>query len=132
MADTTSPLDCLGEAVYSTHKLIMGLKNNELLPGTLDLLILQSVEKAPAHGYTIMQRIWSSSGELFRVEEGAVYPALHRLELKGWLAAEWGASEMNRKAKFYRLTAAGRKQLASERKRWRQVALGMSRVLDPL
>jgi PadR family transcriptional regulator PadR len=117
--------------MYSTHKPIMGLKNNELLPGTLDLLILQSVESVPAHGYTIMQRIWSSSGELFRVEEGALYPALHRLQLKGWLAAEWGASEMNRKAKFYRLTAAGRRQLASERMRWRQVALGMSRVLDP-
>lgn len=110
----------------------MGLKKNELLPGTLDLLILQSVEKAPAHGYSIMERIWSSSGELFRAEEGAIYPALHRLQLKGWLAVEWGTSELNRKAKFYRITAAGRRKLASERKRWEKVVLGMRRVLDAL
>jgi transcriptional regulator len=110
----------------------MGLKSNELLPGTLDLLILQSVEKTAAHGYTIMERIWSSSGELFRVEEGAVYPALHRLQLKGWLAADWGVSELNRKAKFYKITAAGRKQLAQERKRWQEVVRGMSRALEPL
>ena len=110
----------------------MGLKDNELLPGTLDLLILQSVETAPAHGYSIMEAIWSRSGELFRVEEGALYPALHRLQLKGWLAAEWGASEANRKAKFYRLTAAGRKQLSAERSRWSRLALGMTRMLSPL
>jgi PadR family transcriptional regulator, regulatory protein PadR len=107
----------------------MALKKDELLPGTLDLLILQAVERSPAHGYTIMQSIWSRSGELFRVEEGAVYPALHRLQLKGWLSAEWGASEANRKAKFYRLTSAGRKQLVAERTRWKRLARGMSRVL---
>jgi len=107
----------------------MALRDEELLPGTLDLLILQSVEKEPAHGYTIMERIWASSGELFRVEEGALYPALHRLQLKGWLSAEWGASETNRKAKYYRLTAAGRRQLGAERDRWRRLALGMNRVL---
>jgi transcriptional regulator len=107
----------------------MGLKSNELLPGTLDLLILQAVENEPAHGYTIMESIWSRSGELFRVEEGAIYPALHRLQLKGWLAAEWGTSEANRKAKFYRITASGRKQLAAELKRWQRVARGMNRML---
>jgi PadR family transcriptional regulator PadR len=107
----------------------MGLKNDELLPGTLDLLILQAVENAPAHGYTIMENIWSRSGELFRVEEGAIYPALHRLQLKGWLAAAWGTSEANRKAKFYRITAAGRKQLAAERERWQRLARGMNRML---
>ena len=107
----------------------MGLKNDELLPGTLDLLILQVVENEPAHGYTIMESIWSRSGELFRVEEGAIYPALHRLQLKGWLAAEWGTSEANRKAKFYRITAAGRKQLAAELERWQRVARGMNRML---
>ena len=110
----------------------MALKENELLPGTLDLLILQSVEAEPAHGYSIMEMIWSRSGELFRVEEGALYPALHRLQLRGWLAAEWGASEANRKAKYYRITAAGRKQLTAERARWKRLALGMNRVLNPL
>ncbi len=107
----------------------MGLKNDELLPGTLDLLILQTVENEPAHGYTVMESIWSRSGELFRVEEGAIYPALHRLQLKGWLAAEWGTSEANRKAKFYRITATGRKQLAAERERWQRLARGMNRML---
>ncbi len=107
----------------------MGLKTNELLPGTLDLLILRAVENGPAHGYSIMESIWARSGELFRVEEGAVYPALHRLQLKGWLAAEWGVSEANRKAKFYKLTAAGRKQLAAEREQWQRLALGMNRIL---
>jgi transcriptional regulator len=109
----------------------MGLRDDELLPGTLDLLILLSVEPGPAHGYAIMEAIWSRSGELFRAEEGALYPALHRLQLKGWVEAEWGLSEANRKAKYYRLTRAGRKQLARERARWERLALGMSRVLAP-
>jgi transcriptional regulator len=108
----------------------MGIRHKELLPGTLDLMLLQAVEKAPAHGYAIMEAIWSGSGELFRVEEGALYPALHRLQLKGWLKAHWGASEANRKAKFYELTAAGRNQLAAQRKRWDRVATGMSRLLE--
>jgi len=126
------PLDSLGELGYIAFRnLLMGLKNNELLPGTLDLLILQAVEARPAHGYAIMESIWSRSGELFRVEEGAIYPALHRLQLKGWLSAEWGASEANRKAKFYRLTASGRKQLAAERAQWQRLALGMTRMLKP-
>jgi PadR family transcriptional regulator, regulatory protein PadR len=109
----------------------MALRENELLPGTLDLLILRAVENGPAHGYGIMEAIWARSGELFRVEEGALYPALHRLQLKGWLAAEWGASEANRKAKYYRLTASGRRQLQAERARWDRLALGMRRVLEP-
>ena len=108
----------------------MGIRDKELLPGTLDLMILQAAEKAPAHGYAIMEAIWSGSGELFRVEEGALYPALHRLQLKGWLKAHWGASEANRKAKFYELTAAGRKQLAKERQRWDRLATGMTRLLE--
>ena len=115
---------------FYSHKFLMALRDNELLPGTLDLLILQSVENGPAHGYAIMEAIWSRSGELFRVEEGALYPALHRLQLKGWLAAEWGASEANRKAKYYRLTPAGRRQLREERQRWSRLALGMSRILE--
>ena len=108
----------------------MGIREKELLPGTLDLMILQAVEKAPAHGYAIMEAIWSGSGELFRVEEGALYPALHRLQLKGWLKAHWGASEANRKAKFYSLTAAGRKQPTRERSLWDRLAAGMSRLLE--
>ncbi|MEZ5401102.1 MAG: PadR family transcriptional regulator [Bryobacteraceae bacterium] len=107
----------------------MGIRENELLPGTLDLMILQAVEAAPAHGYAIMEAIWAGSGELFRVEEGALYPALHRLQVRGWLKAEWGASEANRKAKFYGLTAAGRKQFTKERARWNRVADGMRKLL---
>jgi transcriptional regulator len=108
----------------------MGLKSDELLPGTLDLLILDTLEKGAEHGYSIMEAIWNRSGELFRVEEGALYPALHRLQLKGWLAADWGTSEANRRAKYYRLTAAGRKQLARERADWQKIALGMKRILE--
>ncbi len=108
----------------------MGFKTGELLPGTLDLMILSALESGPAHGYSIMEAIWSRSGEMFRVEEGALYPALHRLQIKGWLAAEWGVSEANRKAKYYRLTAAGRKQLARERDGWKKLAVGMTRVLE--
>jgi transcriptional regulator len=103
---------------------------SDLLPGTLDLLILSSLESGPAHGYAVMDAIWSRSGELFRVEEGALYPALHRLEVKGWLASDWGMSEANRRAKYYRLTAAGKKQLATARDDWRRIALGMNRVVE--
>ncbi|MBI4908667.1 MAG: PadR family transcriptional regulator [Acidobacteria bacterium] len=106
------------------------MADSELFPGTLDLLILSTLETGPAHGYSIMESIWSDSGELFRVEEGALYPALHRLEVKGWLAAEWGVSEANRRAKYYKLTKAGVKQLAKEREGWRRVVLGMKRVVE--
>jgi PadR family transcriptional regulator PadR len=108
----------------------MGIKENELLPGTLDLLILQAVENGPAHGYAIMEAIWNGSGELFRVPEGALYPALHKLQLEGWLTADWGASETNRKAKYYRITAAGRRQLTTQRTRWQRLVAGMSRMLE--
>lgn len=107
----------------------MGVRSDEILPGTLDLLVLHTLESGAAHGYAIMESIWAGSGELFRVEEGALYPALHRLQLKGWLAAEWGTSEANRKAKYYRLTAAGRKQLTQERESWGKVSAGMRRLL---
>jgi transcriptional regulator len=105
-------------------------ERQELLPGTLDLLILSTLESGPAHGYTIMEAIWSKSGELFRVEEGALYPALHRLQIKGWLTADWGMSEANRRAKYYRLSPSGKKQLAREREDWQRIALGMRRVID--
>src|SRR5439155_26796058 len=102
----------------------------DLLPGPLDLLIMSSLESGPAHGYAIMEAIWSNSGELFRVEEGALYPALHRLQIKGWLAGDWGTSQANRRAKYYRLTASGKKQLGRERESWRRIALGMRRVVE--
>lgn len=102
----------------------------DLLPGTLDVLILSTLESGAAHGYTIMDTIWSKSGELFRVEEGALYPALHRLQINGWLTGEWGISEANRRAKYYRLTPSGKKQLAREREDWQRIALGMRRVIE--
>ncbi len=107
----------------------MEASRNELLPGTLDLLILSTLHAGPAHGYTIMEAIWSQSGELFRVEEGALYPALHRLEVKGLLSADWGLSEANRRAKFYILTKAGQSRLAAEKANWDRISTGMRRIL---
>src|SRR6266853_4526154 len=88
----------------------------ELLPGTLFLLILRTLSRGPLHGYAIARRIKDSSADALRIEDGSLYPALNRLLVKGWLAAEWGISENNRKARFYRLTTEGRKQLNSEAK----------------
>src|ERR1700730_15885195 len=102
----------------------------DLLPGTLDVLILSTLPSGAAHGYTIMEAIWSQSGELFRVEEGALYPALHRLQVKGWLTSDWGISEANRRAKYSLLTAAGKKQLARAREEWSRISLGMRRVVE--
>jgi PadR family transcriptional regulator PadR len=102
---------------------------NELLPGTLDLLILSTLHAGPAHGYTIMEAIWSQSGELFRVEEGALYPALHRLEVRGLLSSDWGLSEAKRRAKFYNLTKEGYARFAQERANWDRIAIGMRRIL---
>ena len=124
-------LDADGGSAYSSHKNLMGTRQpRELLPGTLDLLVLRTLERGPAHGYAIMDAIWNASGELFRVEEGALYPALHRLELNGWLASEWGASEAKRRAKYYSLTESGRKHLARERADWDRITLGMRRILE--
>ncbi len=100
------------------------------MPGTLDLLILSALEAGARHGYGVMEAIWERSGELFRVEEGALYPALHRLEVKGLLLSEWGVSEANRKAKYYKLSAAGRRKLLAERAEWKRVALGMGRFVE--
>ncbi len=108
----------------------MGIRENEILPGTLDLMILRAVEREPAHGYAIVEAIRLGSGEMFRVEEGALYPALHRLQKKGWLAAGWGESEAKRKAKYYRLTAAGRRQLTAERSRWKKLTEAMNLLLE--
>ena len=90
----------------------------ELLQGTLDLLVLKTLQTGPTHGWDIAQRIQQVSRDVLRVGQGSLYPALHRLEARGWISSEWGASENNRRAKFYRLTAAGRKQLAEETELW--------------
>ena len=101
----------------------------DLLPGTLDMLILKTLARGAKHGYAITESILEASREDLRVEEGALYPALHRLELKGLLGSEWGLSENNRRAKYYRLTPAGRKALAAEAERWTRMSLAIGRVM---
>jgi transcriptional regulator len=103
----------------------------DLLQGTLDLLILQSLLLGPAHGHTIAHVIEHRSDEVLQVEHGSLYPALHRLQNRGWISSEWGSSENNRKARFYRLTAAGRKQLLRQTGRWEQLVAAVNRVLRP-
>ena len=100
-----------------------------MLQGTLDMLILRTLAAGPAHGHTIANVIERTSEEVLQVEQGSLYPALHRLEDKGWLVSHWGTSENNRKAKFYKLTAAGRKRLTTERSRWRQMVAAIGRVM---
>jgi PadR family transcriptional regulator, regulatory protein PadR len=102
----------------------------DLLQGTLDLLILKSLARGPMHGYGVAEWIHESSQDVLRVEEGALYPALHRLELRGLLSAEWGTSDNNRRAKYYALTAAGRKQLMEETEYWRRMSGAVARVLQ--
>jgi PadR family transcriptional regulator, regulatory protein PadR len=102
----------------------------ELLQGTLDMLILKTLTRGPLHGYSIAEFIQETSEDALRVEEGALYPALHRLELRGLLASEWGVSDNNRRAKYYRLTAAGRKQLAQETAHWGRMAAAIARILE--
>ncbi|MGE5645592.1 MAG: PadR family transcriptional regulator [Acidobacteriota bacterium] len=110
----------------------MGTKNTpaELLPGTLDLLLLKVLALGPMHGYGIAQRLRQVSGEVLRVGESSLYPALQRLLINGWVVAEWGASENNRRARYYILTAAGRKQLASERAEFSRVVGAIQKVLE--
>jgi PadR family transcriptional regulator PadR len=102
----------------------------ELLQGTLDLLILRTLQPGPAHGHAIAKIIERSSDDVLQVEQGSLYPALHRLIKRGWIAAEEGTSENNRRAKFYRLTAAGRRQLAVETSKWDKFAGAIARVLQ--
>ena len=103
--------------------------NSEMVQGTLDMLILRTLVLGPAHGHTIAHAIEHTSDNVLEVEQGSLYPALHRLEDRGWLASFWGLSENNRKAKFYKLTAAGRKQLLAEASRWRQMVEAIGRVM---
>ena len=102
----------------------------ELLPGTLDMLILKTLSRGEMHGYGIAQFIQNASAEVLRVEEGALYPALHRLEVRGWLRASWGTSDNNRRAKFYRLSALGKRELEREQAYWARVAAAVTRVMQ--
>ena len=102
-----------------------------LLQGTLDLLILRTLVFGPEHGQGIARAIQQTSEDVLLVEHGALYPALQRLEARGWIAAEWGTSSNNRKARFYKLTPAGRRQLAHQTNRWRKMAAAIGRVLGP-
>jgi len=103
----------------------------ELLQGTLDLMILQTLQWGPKHGYGISVAIRNRSGEILQVDTGSLYPALHRLEKQKWVAAEWKISENKQRAKYYRLTAAGKRQLAQERSRWQQLTEAIGGVLNP-
>ena len=103
--------------------------DSEMLQGTLDMMILRALVMGPAHGHTIAHVIEHTSEDVLQVEQGSLYPALHRLEDRGWLESYWGASENNRKAKFYRLTSAGKKQLVLEKNRWRQMARAIDLVM---
>src|SRR5712691_5367298 len=103
----------------------------ELLQGTLDMLVLRTLQWGPRHGHGIGQTIRIQSDELLKVETGSLYPALHRLEKRGWLKSEWGVSEANQRAKYYQLTAAGKDQLLREQDRWSQLVDAIGRIMNP-
>lgn len=105
-------------------------KKTELLQGTLDLLILKTLKTGAAHGWDIAQRIRQVSGEVLQVNQGSLYPALHRLEAQGRIASEWGASDNNRRAKFYKLTPAGRRQLAADTETWERFSQAVGLILQ--
>jgi PadR family transcriptional regulator PadR len=108
----------------------MPVDKSDLLQGTLDMLILKVVALGPIHGYGIAQRIRQVSKDVLQVQQGSLYPALHRLEKRGWLQADWGESDNGRQAKFYRLSARGRKQLAAEESNWQRLAQAIALVLQ--
>ena len=101
----------------------------DLLPGTLDLLILRTLQKEPLHGWAISERIQALSEDVLQINQGSLYPALHRLEHQGWLEAEWKVSELGRRAKYYRLTTSGRRQLTVEAREWERMANAIERVM---
>src|SRR5919205_256359 len=109
----------------------MALPAQELLKGTLDVLILKTLTWGPMHGYAVADWIRQRTDDALRIEEGALYPALHRMEQKGWIASEWGLSENNRRAKFYQLTARGRAQLKTELAEWQRYTKAVAGVLQP-
>jgi len=108
----------------------MGDRGLDLPQGTLDLLILKTIAVEPQHGWAIAQRIQQMSSEALRVQQGSLYPALHRLERRGWIKARWGASENNRQAKFYELTRKGREQLDAQADSWRRLTVAVGAILD--
>jgi PadR family transcriptional regulator, regulatory protein PadR len=108
----------------------VGKQKTDLLQGTLDLLVLKTLQSGATHGWEISQRIQQLSEDVLQVNQGSLYPALHRLEEKGLIASEWGASENNRRAKFYKLTPAGRRQLQSETETWRRFSWAITQVLQ--
>ena len=110
---------------------ILSKTRNALLYGALDVLILKTLTRGPSHGYAIARSIEETSGETVLVEDGSLYPALYRLERRGWVEAEWGMSELGRRAKLYNLTESGRAQLATELATWRRFASGVAKVLLP-
>jgi PadR family transcriptional regulator, regulatory protein PadR len=103
----------------------------EILQGTLDMLILQTLQWGPRHGYALSKAIRTNSGEILKVDTGSLYPALHRLERKRWIVAEWKASEVGPRLRVYRLTKSGRKQLLSERSRWERITAAIAGILNP-
>jgi PadR family transcriptional regulator, regulatory protein PadR len=108
----------------------MAKTKNDNLQGTLALLVLKTLELGPMHGWGITLHIQRTSNEVLRVEEGSLYPALHRMEQERWIVSEWGTSENNRRARFYRLTALGRKRLSAERENWKRVTGAVALVLE--
>ena len=104
-------------------------KQIDLLQGTLDMLILKAVSLGPLHGYGVLLRIQQISGKQLEIQQGSLYPALYRLEHQGWITSEWGESDNNRKAKFYRLTAAGRRQLQAQTEKWNRMASMIANIL---
>jgi transcriptional regulator len=105
-------------------------KPSDLVQGTLDLLILKTISLEPKHGWAIAKRIQQVSGEVLQVQQGSLYPALHRLEQQGWIRAEWRETELGRNAKFYSLTRAGKAQLAAEQAQWRRLSAAINLVMD--
>jgi transcriptional regulator len=101
----------------------------DLLPGTLDLLILRTLQTEALHGWAISERIQQISGDVLQVNQGSLYPALHRLEHQGWIEAEWAVSELGRRAKYYQLTGSGRRQLAAETREWERMSAAIGRVM---
>lgn len=101
----------------------------DLLPGTLDLLILRTLQTEPLHGWAISERIQQISGDVLQINQGSLYPALHRLEHQGWIAAEWAVSELGRRAKYYQLTGSGRRQLAVETREWERMSGAIGRIM---
>ena len=120
-----APLDCQGKAAAQ-----MKTDRTDLMQGTLELLVLKTLSREPMHGYGIAQRIHEAVEDLLRVEDGSLYPALYRMEERGWISSEWGSSENNRRAKFYKLTRAGRQQLAAQSVNWERVSKAVTKVLQ--